>query len=109
MSGEGDAEGSGQVEVHIAVDVADVRPERLLPEDREAVADEGDVAGLDLPEALPQRPGARPRGGDLDVRQGIAEDPAPRTTRLSVRGTPARGLRRKGDPPPGLPGHAAAD
>ena len=48
MARERDAESSGQVQVLVAVYVTDIAPERLLPEDGEPLAEEGDVAGLHL-------------------------------------------------------------
>ncbi len=46
MSGGGDAEPGGEVDVDVAVDIEDVGAQRLAPEDGELVGDEGDVGRL---------------------------------------------------------------
>lgn len=58
MTGQRDAEGGGQVEVSVAVDVADVRPAGLVPEDGEPPTYEGDVPRLDRAQPARELPGA---------------------------------------------------
>ena len=80
VSGHGHSESTRQIDIAVSVRVPHVAPPRLLPEDGKVVGEVGDVARLDLGEALREatRPGTGRRNldeGRLIPVGGLAHDP----------------------------------